>query len=148
MKRRDVLKGLSAGTGLVAMGNASSAVGETGSAVGAAAADTVFELRVYHTVEGKLDDLLSRFREHTVAIFARHGMVSVAYWTPLDEPLRGRTVFYVLKHPSRDAATANWTAFRADPEWVKVRTASEEKGKIVEKVDSTFMKLTDFSAKV
>ncbi len=81
-------------------------------------------------------------------IYSRHGLVSVAYWTPLDEPLRGRAVSYILKHPSRDAAAANRTAFRADPEWVKVRTASEEKGKDVEKVDSTFMKLTDFSAKV
>jgi hypothetical protein len=148
MKRRDVLRGLSAGAGLVAMGKAGSAVGEAGSAVGETAANTVFELRVYHAVEGKLDDLLARFRDHTVAIFARHGMVSVAYWTPLDEPLRGHTLFYVLKHPSRDAATANWAAFRADPEWVKVRTASEERGKIVEKVDSTFMKLTDFSPKI
>ena len=141
MKRRDVLKGLSAGAGLLAMGVGGAAMGETTS-------ETVFELRVYHTLEGKLDDLLARFRDHTVAIFARHGMVSVAYWTPLDEPLKGRTLFYILKHPSRDVATTNWAAFRADPEWVKVRTDSEAKGKIVEKTESTFMKLTDFSPKV
>jgi hypothetical protein len=141
MKRRDVLKGLSAGAGLLAMGAGGAAMAET-------TADTVFELRVYHAVEGRLDDLLARFRDHTVAIFARHGMVSVAYWTPLDEPLKGRTLFYILKHPSREAASANWAAFRADPEWVKVRTESEAKGKIVEKTESTFMKLTDFSPKI
>ena len=120
-------------------------------AVGAGAettAETVFELRVYTAAEGKLEELLARFRDHTMAIFARHGMVSVAYWTPLDEPLKGRLLYYVLKHPSREATTANWAAFRADPEWVKVRTESEAKGKIVDKTESTFMKLTDFSPKI
>ena len=48
-------------------------------------------------------------------------------------------------HPSREAATANWKAFGDDPEWKQVRDASEANGKIVEKVDSTFMTLTDFS---
>jgi len=104
----------------------------------------VYELRIYHTFEGKLDTLLTRFRDHTVAIFKRHGMKSVAYWTPLDEPLAGKTLIYVLEHPSREAATANWKSFRDDPEWVKVQTASEANGKIVEKVESTFMALTDF----
>ena len=77
----------------------------------------VFELRVYHTYEGKLDDLLARFRNHTITIFNRHGMQSIAYWMPTDDPLKDKTLFYILKHPSREAATANWTAFRNDPEW-------------------------------
>ena len=57
---------------------------------------TVFELRVYHTYEGKLDDLLARFRDHTITIYKRHGMESVAYWTPTDEPLKGKTLFYIF----------------------------------------------------
>ena len=77
----------------------------------------VFELREYHAYEGKLDDLLARFRDHTITIFKRHGMESVAYWTPTDDPLKGKTLFYILKHPSREAATANWAAFHDDPEW-------------------------------
>jgi len=110
--------------------------------------DVVFELRVYHTFEGKLDDLLARFRDHTITIFNRHGMESVAYWTPTDEPLKGKTLFYILKHPSRDAAKANWASFHDDPEWKSVSAASEVHGKLVEKVDSTFLKLTDFSPKL
>jgi hypothetical protein len=106
---------------------------------------TVYELRVYHTFEGKLDDLLRRFRDHTMKLFEKHGIRNVAYWTPLDEPLKGRTLFYILAHPGREAATANWTAFREDPEWIGVRDKSEANGKIVEKVDSTFLTLTEFS---
>ena len=115
---------------------------------GAQQSEAVFELRVYHTVEGRLPALLKRFREHTVAIFTRHGMTSVAYWVPTDAPLKDRTLFYILKFPSREAATASWRAFQEDPEWQKVKAASEADGKIVESVDSTFMELTDFSARI
>src|ERR1700688_2313076 len=107
---------------------------------------TVYELRVYHTFEGKLDDLLRRFREHTTKLFEKHGIKNIASWTPTDEPLKGKTLIYILAHPNRDAAAANWKAFQDDPEWKSVRDKSEENGKIVEKVDSTFMTLTDFSA--
>jgi hypothetical protein len=108
----------------------------------------VFELRVYHANEGKLDALLARFRDHTITIFKRHGIESVAYWTPTDDPLKGRTLFYILKHPSREAATANWAAFRDDPEWKSVSAASEVNGKLVDKTESTFLELTDFSPRL
>ena len=109
---------------------------------------TVFELRVYHTVEGRLPALLSRFRDHTVSLFTKHGIVSVAYWVPTDDPLKDKTLIYVLKHPSREEATKNWKAFQDDPDWIKAKTESEASGKIVEKVDSTFMTMADFSPKV
>jgi NIPSNAP len=105
----------------------------------------VYELRVYHCYEGKLPDLLKRFREHTRTFFAKHGMKDVAYWTPMDEPQKSNTLIYILAHPSREAAAANWKAFSADPEWQSVQKASEANGKIVEKIDSTFMAMTDFS---
>ncbi len=110
-----------------------------------AADSKVYELRVYHTFPGKLDDLLARFRDHTTTIFERHGMHNIAYWVPTDEPLKGKTLYYVISHESRDAAKKNWLAFRDDPEWQKVSKESEANGKIVEKIDSTFLEPTDFS---
>jgi NIPSNAP len=112
------------------------------------ASTNVYELRVYHTYEGKLNDLLKRFREHTTKLFEKHGIKNVAYWTPLDEPAKSSTLIYILEHPSREAAAANWKAFQDDPEWKSVRDKSEENGKIVEKVDSTYMALTDFSPRL
>ena len=91
------------------------------------------------------DDLLRRFRDHTIRLFEKHGIKNIAYWTPTDEPLKGKTLVYMLAHPNRDAATANWQAFRDDPEWQSVRDKSESNGKLVEKIDSTFLVLTDFS---
>ena len=84
------------------------------------------------------DDFAARAR--TVR---EHGMESIAYWIPADQP---DTLIYVLAFPSREAATASWGAFRADPEWTAARTASEADGPIVQKVDSVFMRPTDYSA--
>jgi hypothetical protein len=109
------------------------------------ASAAIYELRVYHAASGKLGELLARFREHTIKIFDRHGMKSVAYWTPVDEPQKSDTLFYILQHPSREAAAANWKSFQDDPEWKTVHEKSEANGKLVEKVDSTFLALTDFS---
>ena len=105
----------------------------------------VFELRVYHAAAGKLAELEARFRDHTIKIFERHGMKSVAYWTPMDDPEKGNTLIYILRHPSREAAAANWKSFQDDPEWKSVKEKSEANGKLVDKVDSTYMELTDFS---
>jgi hypothetical protein len=139
MDRRDVLKGFAA----VAAAMTAPAMEAQG------AVKPAFELRVYHANEGKLDDLLARFRNHTVALFARHGIQSVAYWVPTDDgPLKGRTLFYILKYPSRAEAATMWKAFQSDPEWVKVRAASEANGKLVDHSDSTFLELTDFSPKI
>lgn len=140
MKRRTLLQSLPAMTLLPAALTDSQPKAES-----RASSTTIYELRVYHAYEGKLDDLLKRFREHTTKLFEKHGIKNLAYWVPLDEPLKGKTLIYILEHPSREAATANWQAFRDDPEWQSVRDKSEANGKIVEKVDSTFMALTDFS---
>jgi hypothetical protein len=117
-----------------------------GGAMGGSA--VVYEMRIYHVVPGKMENLVARFREHTMKLFADHGIKSVAYWTALDEPVKSSTFFYILEHPSREAAAANWKAFQDDPEWKSVKAKSEENGKLVEKVDSTFLTLTDFSPRL
>lgn len=106
------------------------------------AENRVFELRTYHTLDGKLDALLARFRDHTVKLFEKHGMDNIGYLIPKDKP---NTLIYVLGHKSVDAAKASWDAFRKDPVWIKARDASEAGGKIVEKVDSVYMDPADFS---
>jgi len=110
--------------------------------------ETVYELRVYHLNDGKLPLILERFRTKETAIFARMGMHGVGYWTPTEDPLAGKTLIYMLRHKSRAAATENWEKFKADPEWVALKAESEKDGAFVAKIESTFMKLTDFSPAV
>jgi NIPSNAP len=112
-----------------------------------AKADTakVFEIRTYTAEPGKLDALHARFRDHTLDIFKKHGMTSVAYFAPTDAPRSENTLTYILSFPSRDAATKAWAAFRDDPEWQRVSKESEAHGKLVTKVESVFAKATDYS---
>ncbi len=105
----------------------------------------VFEMRTYTTLEGRLPALLARFRDHTVKLFEKHGIENVGYWVPADAPRSQNTLVYILKHKSREAATASWAAFRADPAWQKAQKESEVSGKIVDKTESVFLSATDFS---
>jgi len=110
-----------------------------------AAENRVFEIRTYTAPEGKLADLQARFRNHTVDIFNKHNMTSIAYFAPLDEPKKSNTLIYILAFPSRDAAKKSWAEFGADPEWQKVAKESEANGKILTKIESTYAEPTDFS---
>jgi hypothetical protein len=111
-----------------------------------APANRVFELRVYHSPAGKLEDLKTRFRDHTIDIFKRHNITSIGYWTPQDaDKGKDSTLIYLIAHPSREEAAKNWREFGRDPEWMQVAKASEANGKIVEKIESTFLDPTDFS---
>ena len=113
---------------------------------GAADGGRVFELRTYTAAPGKLDALNARFRDHTIALFKKHGMEVVGFWMPVDkEAGAGEKLVYILAHPSRAAAEANWKAFREDPEWVKVKAESETAGTLAAKVESVFMSATDYS---
>ena len=104
----------------------------------------VFELRVYHAVPGKVPALESRFRDTLSKLLAKHDLKVVGYWVPEDAPAWDNTFIFMLAHSSREEAKKNWDAFRADPEFQEV-LKSEEASKTVEKIDSTYMRPTDFS---
>jgi NIPSNAP len=106
----------------------------------------VYELRLYHVKEGKIEALKDRFRNHTDAIFRRYNMKSIGYWSPEDAPDSQNLFIYILEHSSRHEAEKNWAAFQADPEWKKVKAESEANGPLVDHIDHYFMDPTSFSA--
>ena len=119
------------------------------SVVSGSYADTprhVYELRLYHVNEGRMEALQARFRDHTDSIFRRHDMRSIGYWQPEDAPSSQNLFIYVLEHPSRQEGEKNWAAFQADPEWQKVKAESEADGPLVDHIDRYFMDPTAFSA--
>lgn len=106
----------------------------------------VFEMRTYYASPGKMDALHARFRNHTLKLFEKHGMTLVGFWSPLDTKDAEARMVYVLAYPSREAAEKSWKAFRADPDWIKAKAASEPDGvPLAAKVESLFMKATDYS---
>lgn len=106
-----------------------------------------FEMRTYYAAPGKLEALNARFRDHTCALFKKHGMELVGFWIPTEkEKGADTTLVYILAHKNREAAKASWDAFRKDPAWEKARSESELNGKLVDKVESVYLAATDYSA--
>lgn len=101
-----------------------------------------FELRTYTAAPGKFDALHARFREHTTALFTKHGMTVVGYWEATDQ---ADTLVYMLAYKNRQSRDAAWKAFGADPEWVRVLKESEANGRLTTKVESLFLSATDYS---
>jgi hypothetical protein len=105
-----------------------------------------FELRTYYAAPGKLEALNARFRDHTNALFKKHGMEIVGFWIPTDkEKGAENTLVYLLAHKSREAAKKSWADFSDDPDWKKARAESEVNGKLVDKAESVYLSATDYS---
>ena len=105
----------------------------------------VYELRMYHTFPNRLTPLVTRFRNGEVKVFEQNHMKFMGAWVPQDAPNHENLFIYLLAHENRDAAKNNWAGFGGDPEWKNIQKTSEADGKIVEKVESTFMDPVDFS---
>jgi hypothetical protein len=136
--------------------------------------DRVFELRTYIATPNNLDNLQSRFRDHTVKLFEKHGITNIAYWTVADdkatcsklltaccakgdakseakdeELVKPSGLVYLVAHASDDARKKSFDAFRMDPTWVAAKDASEKKGggslTVKDGVKSLMLKATDYS---
>ena len=110
----------------------------------------VFEMRTYTTPPKGLAALDARFRDHTLKLFAKHGMTNLFYFHLLpDAPSSDQTLIYFLAHQNAQAAEDSWKAFRADADWIQAKAASEQKAggslTVPEGVKSVFLKATDYS---
>jgi len=104
----------------------------------------VYEMRVYYAAPGKLDALNARFRDHTVKLFAKHGMTNLGYFVPVGDNKEGKLVYF-LAYANKEARDKSWKEFMADPDWKAAHAASEKEGKLVAKVEQKFMTATDYS---
>lgn len=106
---------------------------------------TVYEMRTYTPHEGKMDELLTRFRDHTLKIFESHGISNIGYW--LTEIKEGETqkLVYLIAHKDKETADASWKAFQDDPKWKAAYTASHVNGPLVKDIVSQYLTATDFS---
>jgi hypothetical protein len=108
-----------------------------------------FELRTYTASPGNMQNLHDRFRNHTIKLFEKHGITNIAYWQPMgaSDGTKSNLLVYLIAHKDKTTGDASWASFRADPEWVKVKSESEVKGggSLTTKVESVFMTPTDYS---
>ena len=116
----------------------------------------VYELRIYYTHEGKFDNIISRFENHTTRLFEKHGFTNVGYWTSksremasyADEILNNKdqgALYYIVSFPNMEKRDKSWDLFINDPDWKKVYNESIKDGPIVSKIEQVFLNPTSFS---
>jgi hypothetical protein len=104
----------------------------------------LYELRTYYASEGKMQDLMNRFQNHTLKLFYKHNMRLEGFWLPLGENKDNKLV-YLLSYPSREAREKSWKEFMSDKDWIAAMKSSTANGEIVAKVENLYLKTTDFS---
>jgi hypothetical protein len=104
----------------------------------------IYELRVYEPAPGRMQRLQQRFADVSLRLFQKHGMTAIGFWTPEIGEWTNRLV-YLLAHQDLAARERAWTAFRADPEWISARDASEKDGPLVHAIHSQILNPTSFS---
>ena len=105
----------------------------------------VYEMRTYYAEPGRMKALHARFRDHTCKLFQKHGMELVGFWSPRDAKEAEQKMVYIVAHKSKESAEKSWAAFRADPDWIAARDASEKDGKIVQRIEVLWLEGTDYS---
>jgi hypothetical protein len=105
----------------------------------------IYELRVYSCIPGRLPALLSRFANHTLKLWEKHGIRQAGFWT-VHVGDGNNDLHYLLAWESLAEREQKWTAFLADPAWIKARDDSERDGQIIANIRSAFLKPTAFSA--
>ena len=102
-----------------------------------------YELRTYLIPDGRMNDILARFRDVTMGLFGKYKMECVGFWTIDNE--EDYALVYLMRYESTAVQEAAWEAFRADPEWIATRERTEANGPIVQEVISKDMTPVDFS---
>jgi len=117
----------------------------------------IYEMRVYYTHEGKFDDILSRFENHTVQLFEKHGFTNVGYWSTAKRDSvsfadkfilqnEGKSALvYIVSFKDMETRNKSWDDFISDPEWIKAFEESIIDGPIVKKIEQVFLNPTNFS---
>ena len=103
----------------------------------------IYELRIYDAAPGKLANINRRFNDHTMGLFARHGIEVIGFWEHADGA--DGQLIYICAFADREAMDAAWEAFRSDPEWIAVKAASEVDGELVAHITSVVMTRTPYS---
>lgn len=104
----------------------------------------IYELRTYEAAPGKMAALQARFRDHTMGLFAKHGMTVNGFWTYAHGGWTDQLV-YLMAFENMADRDAKWAAFQGDPEWQKVVQETQRDGALSLRIRSDILRPTDFS---
>jgi hypothetical protein len=105
----------------------------------------IYELRTYVAVPGRLPALVSRFQDHTLRIWERHGIRQAGFWTTLVGE-SNQQLTYMLAWDSLAEREKRWAAFVSDQEWLGVSAETQKDGELVQTISNELLVPTAFSA--
>ena len=105
----------------------------------------IYELRIYRTMPGRLPALLSRFQNHTLKLWDKHGIRQAGFWTTLIGD-SNHSLTYMVAWKSLAEREEKWAKFQADPDWIKARAETEANGPLLTKVTNEILQPTSFSS--
>lgn len=97
----------------------------------------IYDFRIYEAVDGKAEAMRSRFFQEVASnFFPRHGIELVGAFVGLKEDGR---LTYITRFVDEAAREKAWAAFSADPDWAKVKAASEVEGPLLKQQSVTVL---------
>lgn len=102
----------------------------------------IYELRIYDVIPDRRGALYDRFRKGALRLLGKHGFRIVDMWEPTDAREK---LFYLLAWKDANEREAVWRAFRMDPTWQKLKTATEAAGPMVTKMDYYLLESLPFA---
>lgn len=94
----------------------------------------IFEHRQYEVAAGRMNELIDRFKKHTVRLFFKHGIEPVLFHV-LDSE-ENYIFFYIVRFESREDMKKRWKSFLDDEERKAIWERSNSNGKLVLKIES------------
>jgi len=98
----------------------------------------IFEMRQYLIDRGRMNDNHDRMKNHLPALLEKHGVRVVGRWEALAGP-RMPLFCYIMEWRDFSEREARWGAFYADPEWPRVRAATNAGSELVEGQELVFL---------
>lgn len=104
----------------------------------------IYELRIYHVIPGKMQQLNDRFQNLTLELFKKHGIEAVGFWTQSVGP-HSNTLTYLVRWGNENDRELGWRTLSFDPEWVAGRDASEANGLLFTHWENQLLSPTEYS---
>ena len=107
----------------------------------------LYELRIYHATPGRMAALNKRFETITLKFWEKYGIRAVGFWTvTIGE--NSNDLYYMLAWESLAEREQKWSAFAADPDWLKARvqTETDAGGPLTTNINNYILSPTSYSA--
>ncbi|TKT78160.1 NIPSNAP family protein [Aquamicrobium sp. LC103] len=88
----------------------------------------IYEVRVYEAADGKAEAMRRRFEQEVAPRFPGFGIELLGAFVAPEEDGK---LTYVTRFPNEEARKAAWERFGSDPDWKRIKTASESDGPLL-----------------